>query len=630
MARGDAYYTTQKIQAGLKLLGYDPGKIDGAAGRDTNAQIARFLRENNITDTDPRDAAEVLVKIRQKIMADPGVNERLTKMAQNPAALNPEGLKTLQGGMALLNVRTGPGADRVVINGRMGAQTAEASAKFSAAAPLNSSQVKLLQGGLALLGYDSGDVDGKVGKSTKAALDRFAAERNLKPGEDVLKAVQDAVRSSADARESLHAIANAQNPSVNSIMRLQAGLTLMGQATHIDGSIGPETAGNFRKWAGVNPAPRTQEQFRENGTSITRDTSPQEPRPEPARAASIDDDLSLRVRQSIVLQTMPLAAAAAGVPLAFMQGLWGRESSFGKNRRSESHCFGDWQFEKKTFSGLHRNHGVEIPQRIESDGFDEKARTLRQSAFSRGSFNYDPEDPNHIQFQRLRDDPLISTYSAAYLLREKSRSLGIGNIQDPKNWGKLYAAYNIGESQAGDLSGKFSNLRILPAFAELKEQLGKDRLDDADREKIRATLGSSERSLESDWSDFKSLYKSVYPKGDRSEGNSAFFKGGATGAEALRNYADDIEKNIRAFGREFPAQAQSRVEPVSFAKSVVGETGKPLSSKPAFREATAYPVSDDRIPAKPRLEFIKAAGQEMVKPAEQPKLLSGTAPTLAI
>lgn len=575
MAAGD-HNSIQKLQAGLKLLGYDVGKVDGTAGRNTNDQIARFLKDNNITGLDARNTDRVLEKIQQKVLSDPGANERLMKMAQNSVALDSENLKLLQGGLALHNVRTGPGVDRIVIDGKTGAQTTEAAAKFAASAPLNSTQVKMLQGGLALLGYEeTGGIDGKIGKNTQAAMTKFAAEHNLKPGEDILKAVQDAVKNSGDARERMHAIGNSQNPAVHNVMALQAGLSLMGRTTLIDGSKGPETKENFAQWRGANPASITA-QFNTTG----RDVAAQRPEPTfaPPVAANptIKDDLSLRVRQAIVLETMPKAASAAGVPEKFMQGLWGKESTFGEKLVSESGCLGDWQFTKKTFSGTIEKHGAAIAQQMDVDGYAEKAGVVRKAAFERGSFSPASD------FQSLRNDPLISTYAAAYVIKDKAREAGIKNINDPKEWGKLYAGFNVGPSRAAAMDG---SLRNTP---DVKDIIGRD-----------AAL------------------------------NGSFFGNHATGGEALNNYARAVEKNIRAFEKAFPVEARTTgTAPVSLARSGLDEAGKPFTSMAAFREAAAQTVSYDD--GNPRLAGFRNAGRELTGRTAPQTLALGPQPTLTI
>jgi hypothetical protein len=126
------YYSIQKIQAGLTLLGYDVGKVDGSAGNDfTNPQIHKFLKDNKITGVDPSNLREVEKKVREKFLSDPKAQERLMEMSKNPGELNTEGVKVLKGAMALMDIRTGGSRrDRIVVNGVVDQQTKEAVAKL--------------------------------------------------------------------------------------------------------------------------------------------------------------------------------------------------------------------------------------------------------------------------------------------------------------------------------------------------------------------------------------------------------------------------------------------------------------------------------------------------------------------
>lgn len=125
------YNSIQKLQAGLSLLGYDIGKIDGDAGKDTNAQIRKFLKDNKINGVSASNLDAVLEKVRLKTLADPKAQERLTEMARDPAALTPEGVKVLQGGLALKDIRTGAGHDRITIDGVAGPLTTKAVTLFN-------------------------------------------------------------------------------------------------------------------------------------------------------------------------------------------------------------------------------------------------------------------------------------------------------------------------------------------------------------------------------------------------------------------------------------------------------------------------------------------------------------------
>ncbi|MDP8213391.1 MAG: peptidoglycan-binding domain-containing protein [Candidatus Zapsychrus exili] len=48
----DINYNVVEIQTLLKLYGYDPGTIDGVLGLKTRDMIARFQKENNLSQVD--------------------------------------------------------------------------------------------------------------------------------------------------------------------------------------------------------------------------------------------------------------------------------------------------------------------------------------------------------------------------------------------------------------------------------------------------------------------------------------------------------------------------------------------------------------------------------------------------
>ena len=572
MAAGDKN-SIQKLQAGLKLLGYDVGNVDGALGKNTRTQIDKFLKDNKISDANPNDMAQILEKVRQKTLSDNGANERLMKMAQNPTALNSEDTKVLQGGLALHNVRTGDGSDRIVIDGKAGTQTTEASAKFTAAAPLNSTQIKLLQGGLALLGYETGAIDGKLtrrdGKEseTQAAMKKFAADHGLENASSakILEAVQKVVKGNSDAKELIHAVGNSKSAPTENVMMMQAGLSLLGHTTLIDGIMGRETTGNFEAWSGKSP--RAIEQLPDNKTEITVDKhATASPRAEMSKAArelpAITEarnytETEIKQRQLETLSSLKDASATAGVSMELMLRIRRQESHNGTDLVSGTECLGDWQFTKKTFNGCINNFGKEVISDLEKRGDFKHAQKIRDYMLSGG----ESED--------LRLDPTISTWLAARLVKENQGYLKshIENFDpsDKATWGTQYAAFNIGPSRAYKMSTTW-----------------------AERENVGEMIGRD------------------------AEANKSYYRGGATGAEALKRYNLAVENGPRDVKLSIEEQMKTamgdgNIRRVSYKTDTAD---KPFTSMNAFREATAHTVSDDSSTA---LTGIKEAKIELVR-----------------
>jgi len=545
----------------------------------------------------------VLKHVQRKVLSDPGVSDRLAQMAKNPAALDPEQLKMLQGGLALHNVHTGPGAREILIDGKIGPQTQEAAASFTAAPGLDESQIKLLQGGLRLLGYNGGPIDGVSGKGTEAALKKFATEhgiKNISVDEKGLEEIRKALINNVDARERIHAIAGAKDPSAYNVMALQAGLTLMGKTVVVDGSRGTGTMKAFDEWkahappiesekkqtsrkefkkmAGEVTTPPMKKHFEETKPVITAPVpAPAAPAPAPKAATPqpsgidarhpygpdgvIDErKMSLEQRREYMMTTLPHAAAVKGVPDMLAKAVWGCETHFSRGRliegtgeyvlESGTGSSGSMQVTGETAEACVKTYGKAMAGDLRKMGLKNLADTVEkyQKRLKAGTAT----EADKQAIQDLRYDPRVNALMGTYLLEEKANSKYIkADMTNRQEWGKIYASYNIGQYATKCLGEKFADVEILPTGKELEDLMDKKKLSKKDIAEIREALGSDEEHWEQDWKDFKLVYSGARK-------NPHFFEDGATGAKAMENYQSYVEKMERAYKREFPAQTEFR------------------------------------------------------------------------
>lgn len=244
-------------------------------------------------------------------------------------------------------------------------------------------------------------------------------------------------------------------------------------------------------------------------------------------------------RQRTVAATIPQAADAAGVSPDMMRGLWGVESGFGKGRLSSTGCLGDWQFTKGTWAFIIEKYGDQIP----SEAARAYAGMLKEGAIKK----------NDAGLQALRDDPVVSTYAAAFYGKDIARGLSI-DPKDPSNYGKIYAAYNVG-----------------PASLKKLMDLEKD-----------SPMANAKTAL-----------------GYVADVNPMFYRNGATASQALANYQGAVETRLKDYNRLFgdtaPVAARSDIKaknPVQTAFSA-SASGMTVDEKRAQEEqpsviSTAY------------------------------------------
>ncbi len=260
--------------------------------------------------------------------------------------------------------------------------------------------------------------------------------------------------------------------------------------------------------------------------------------------------IELGDRQKAVMSVLDDAANRAGVSKDLMTGLWGVESGFGKNRLSPSGCLGDFQFTKSTFASVIKTHGSEIAAGLRAKGNEYLAVRIENHSQSLKSGHL--SEAGKADLQTLRDEPRVATYAAAFYAKDVARDLKVDPTQE-KNWGIIYAGYNIGPGNADKLDGSLAHVP-----------------------NVKGALGSVAA-----W-------------------NPKFFKNGATGTEALQNYQNSITQNLVSFNKAVAAKTPTAVadagktatEPVRTASSaattaIYGKSSiSPTSTQPSFQTAS--------------------------------------------
>lgn len=104
---------TRSLQAGLHLLGFETDRADGAPGRQTNAARDAFVRKYgaNHPDTDWAQPAQVHEAIRQEILADPSMTEKVAGIINGSRELDEQTQQRLAG----LSEKAGGALDRQIV-----------------------------------------------------------------------------------------------------------------------------------------------------------------------------------------------------------------------------------------------------------------------------------------------------------------------------------------------------------------------------------------------------------------------------------------------------------------------------------------------------------------------------------
>lgn len=231
--------------------------------------------------------------------------------------------------------------------------------------------------------------------------------------------------------------------------------------------------------------------------------------------------LELGDRQKAVMSVMDDAAKSAGISENLLSGIWGIESHFGKSLTSPTGCTGDFQFTKGTWASMIKGKGGEIANRLELTGHHEEAEKVRQMAegLKNGSIK-----TNDAGLQAMRNDPRISTYAAAYYLKDVANSVH-ADAKAESSFGLIYAGYNIGPGGARKLQGELAHSNALSGLGYVAAV------------------------------------------------NPQFFKNNATGEQALANYQATVMSFVHSYDKN--------VAGTSFAKTQDGN-GATISAKPPF------------------------------------------------
>lgn len=250
-------------------------------------------------------------------------------------------------------------------------------------------------------------------------------------------------------------------------------------------------------------------------------------------------------RQQLVEQAIADASKLTGVDPRLAYGMWGIESSFGKGRLSPTGCKGDWQFCRDTFVGTIRAHKNEFPPE-----FAEKVSQVLNG---------------HMD---LRDDPRFSTFVSMFYIKDLAKGFNV-DMNDPKQWHRIYMGYNIGPG------GALTLLRL-------------------------AQNGS----------DVNAMQKLGYV----AQVNPMFFKNGATPGMAVRNYDRYLMQRVADGQRLYPRAAAYGI--IDRSGNVVPRANADTVTTPAAATAPAQPVA---VPA--------AANGAGGQPAQTPPTAAAEKPT---
>lgn len=180
---------------------------------------------------------------------------------------------------------------------------------------------------------------------------------------------------------------------------------------------------------------------------------PQSTPADPASAARLSmEPASAQDRQTRVLSVLNDAASVAGISTNLMVGVWGKESSFGKNITSPTGSKGDWQFTRISMAETIAQKGDVIAARLRANGLDDDAQRVETmhnqiKSFSPAGIRAYARSSAASTIDAMSYDSEISTYTAAFHLRARANELGL-NANKPSDFGMIYAGYNIGAGHA--------------------------------------------------------------------------------------------------------------------------------------------------------------------------------------
>lgn len=173
-------------QAGLRMLGFDGGAVDGVIGEKTRKAIIDFQREIDVAETGTLGPhwlgamyREVLKELQTRLTAldyntrgkdglmGPRTQTAILKFRQDHVADNPD--------YTGIDASLISAVNRVTEN----REKAEREAQAAKAREKSESDTRYLQAGLTTLGYQVGRIDGMMGGRTKRALQKWQKRQKL-------------------------------------------------------------------------------------------------------------------------------------------------------------------------------------------------------------------------------------------------------------------------------------------------------------------------------------------------------------------------------------------------------------------------------------------------------------------
>jgi peptidoglycan hydrolase-like protein with peptidoglycan-binding domain len=256
------------IQSELTALGFDPGEADGLWGERTANAIGAYRRQNNSRAATGGASPELLRQLRDSRQARDRRQE--TEAAD---------IRTLQASLTVLGFDTGG------VDGALGPSTrssirafqqrnglnADGQASAVLRARVGTELVRFIQQRLKALGFEPGTVDGQVGDLTRAAIHAFEQRQGLNPTGEPTAALAAQLETTFRSRQ--------QSPTVESeqLRQVQQRLKALGyDPGPIDGRPGPGTREAIRRYQRSLDRPETGELTPELLTRLTAADPPAE------------------------------------------------------------------------------------------------------------------------------------------------------------------------------------------------------------------------------------------------------------------------------------------------------------------------------------------------------------------
>ncbi|HTK85177.1 MAG TPA: hypothetical protein VL625_08835 [Patescibacteria group bacterium] len=247
--------------------------------------------------------------------------------------------------------------------------------------------------------------------------------------------------------------------------------------------------------------------------------------------------ITLEQRRDAVMSVLHDAAASAHIPHGLLGTVWGIESHFGKHLTSPTRCSGDFQFSRRTFANIIRDHGAQIAERLKAMGHGETADRVRDAYHK---LHAGAIDLNDRALSALRHNAYASTYAAAHLMHDTARLVHV-DASKQENWHYIYAGYNLGPKAVEKMRHQFAHTPD-----------------------VKNHLGSVARH------------------------NPQFFHNHATGAQALHNY----QRFMRDYTDMFFAHLDPKHAKTMMASNETSQTPVKSKDEPGFLSGIFSLVND--------------------------------------